>query len=110
MPARYAEGYYLSADASAPGTVTLTGKDAHAWAEVYFDGVGWLPLDTTPSHYFEAAGPGAAGGGGRTLARCAHPPRGACLPPCRPHAPRRDDRASAVCPAAGRRDRLDLGV
>ena len=37
-----------------PGTVTLTGKDAHAWAEVYFDGVGWLPLDTTPSHYFEA--------------------------------------------------------
>ena len=54
IPARYAEGYYLSADASAPGTVTLTGKDAHAWAEVYFDGVGWLPLDTTPSHYFEA--------------------------------------------------------
>ena len=34
--------------------MTLTGKDAHAWAEVYFDGVGWLPLDTTPSHYFEA--------------------------------------------------------
>ena len=54
IPARYAEGYYLSADASAPGTVTLTGKDAHAWAEVYFDGVGWLPLDTTPGHYFEA--------------------------------------------------------
>ncbi|WP_296035841.1 transglutaminase family protein [uncultured Gemmiger sp.] len=54
MPARYAEGYYLSADASAPGTVTLTGKDTHAWAEVYFDGVGWLPLDTTPGHYFEA--------------------------------------------------------
>ena len=34
--------------------MTLTGKDAHAWAEVYFDGVGWLPLDTTPGHYFEA--------------------------------------------------------
>ena len=34
--------------------MTLTGKDAHPWAEVYFDGVGWLPLDTTPSHYFEA--------------------------------------------------------
>lgn len=54
IPARYAEGYYLSAEAAAPGTVTLTGKDAHAWAEVYFDGVGWLPLDTTPGHYFEA--------------------------------------------------------
>ena len=22
----------------------LTGADAHAWVEVYFDGVGWLPL------------------------------------------------------------------
>ncbi len=54
IPARYAEGYYLSADDSAPGTVTLTGQDAHAWAEVYFDGVGWLPLDTTPGHYYEA--------------------------------------------------------
>ena len=54
IPARYAEGYYLSSDASAPGTVTLTGQDAHAWAEVYFDGVGWLPLDATPGHYYEA--------------------------------------------------------
>ena len=54
IPARYAEGYYLSAEDSAPGTVTLTGQDAHAWAEVYFDGVGWLPLDTTPGHYYEA--------------------------------------------------------
>lgn len=54
IPARYAEGYYLSADDAAPGTVTLTGQDAHAWAEVYFDGIGWLPLDATPGHYYEA--------------------------------------------------------
>ena len=54
IPARYAEGYCLPADRTAPGTVTLTGRDAHAWAEVYFDGIGWLPLDVTPGYYYEA--------------------------------------------------------
>ena len=32
----------------------LSGKDAHAWAEVYFDGIGWLPVDVTPGYYYEA--------------------------------------------------------
>lgn len=56
IPARYVEGYYLSANeiqAEASGTNTLTGRDAHAWVEVYFDGVGWLPLDTTPGYYYD---------------------------------------------------------
>ena len=55
IPARYVEGYYLSADQiqkEESGTNTLTGADAHAWVEVYFDGVGWLPLDTTPGYYY----------------------------------------------------------
>ena len=57
IPARYVEGYYVSADAvadSADGTVSLTGQDAHAWAEVYFDGIGWLPVDVTPGYYYDA--------------------------------------------------------
>ena len=57
IPARYAEGYYLpvsKTETSADGTVELTGQDAHAWAEVYFDGVGWLPVDVTPGFYFDA--------------------------------------------------------
>ena len=56
IPARYVEGYYLSAaDAanSPDGTVTLTGQNAHAWVEVYFDGVGWLPTDVTPGYYYD---------------------------------------------------------
>ena len=56
IPARYVEGYYLSADQiqkEESGTNTLTGADAHAWVEVYFDGVGWLPLDTTPGYYYD---------------------------------------------------------
>ncbi len=57
IPARYAEGYYVPSymlAASEDGSVTLTSEDAHAWAEVYFDGVGWLPLDATPGFYYDA--------------------------------------------------------
>ncbi len=56
IPARYVEGYYLPAEAfgsSEDGTVLLSGKDMHAWAEVYFDGIGWLPVDVTPGYYYE---------------------------------------------------------
>lgn len=57
IPARYAEGYYLpiaKTQSSADGTAALTGQDAHAWAEVCFDGIGWLPVDATPGYYFDA--------------------------------------------------------
>ena len=57
IPARYAEGYYLpiaKTQGSADGTAALTGQDAHAWAEVYFDGIGWLAVDATPGYYFDA--------------------------------------------------------
>lgn len=43
-PGRYVEGYDLSAAAIQQGGaegVSLTGQDAHAWAKVYFDGIGW---------------------------------------------------------------------
>ena len=56
IPARYVEGYYLSADDVKDGgsLVHLTGQDAHAWLEVYFDGVGWQPVDVTPGYYYDA--------------------------------------------------------
>jgi len=55
IPARYVEGYYASSSsfaASPDGTISLTGQNAHAWVEVYFDGVGWLPVDVTPGYYY----------------------------------------------------------
>jgi len=27
----------------------VTGKDAHAWPELYFEGLGWVPFEPTPS-------------------------------------------------------------
>ena len=56
VPARYVEGYYLSAAAihRSGGVAALTGQASHAWVEIYFDGVGWLPVDVTPGYYYDA--------------------------------------------------------
>lgn len=54
IPARYAEGYYIRAGAySREESVAVSGKNAHAWAEVYFDGMGWMPVDVMPGYYYD---------------------------------------------------------
>lgn len=54
IPARYVEGYLITPQMtdglSGETTLTLTGNDAHAWAEYYEDGVGWIPFETTPPY------------------------------------------------------------
>lgn len=57
IPARYVEGYYVPSETvgnSDSGTAEVTGEQAHAWVEVYFDGIGWLPVDVTPGYYYDA--------------------------------------------------------
>jgi len=49
LPARYVEGF-LAVPAS-DGLAYVTGKDGHAWTEVYFEGFGWVPFDPTPSQH-----------------------------------------------------------
>jgi len=42
LPARYVEGYYVR-----DGQEILTGKNAHAWVEIYLGGIGWTAFDPT---------------------------------------------------------------
>lgn len=46
IPARYAEGYITPLTTET--TVELTGRHAACWAEVYQNGIGWVPMAQTP--------------------------------------------------------------
>lgn len=54
IPSRYVEGYYLSGEEAAKyqagEKITLTQAHAHAWAEYYLDGIGWIPFEVTPGY------------------------------------------------------------
>ena len=54
IPARYVEGYFLSAEEAAEyesgEIIILTENHAHAWAEYYLEGVGWVPFEVTPGY------------------------------------------------------------
>ncbi|MGY1807427.1 transglutaminaseTgpA domain-containing protein [Blastococcus sp. SYSU D00669] len=47
VPARVALGY-TPGDQQPDGTRLITSDDAHAWVEVYFADLGWVPFDPTP--------------------------------------------------------------
>jgi transglutaminase-like putative cysteine protease len=49
IPARYVEGYALSSRPKSGTIYTVTNDKAHAWVEVYFEGVGWIPFEPTSS-------------------------------------------------------------
>ncbi|MGW3602614.1 transglutaminase family protein [Micromonospora sp. NPDC005161] len=49
IPARVAFGFTNGSKRDGD-TYTLTNLNLHAWTEVYFDGVGWVPFDATPSY------------------------------------------------------------
>jgi transglutaminase-like putative cysteine protease len=47
IPARVAVGFTPGSKGH-DGYWTVTGGDAHAWPELYFPGVGWVPFEPTP--------------------------------------------------------------
>lgn len=55
VPARYVSGYVIEPnefqkEKDGSYVAEVTGKSAHAWAEVYKHGKGWLPAETTPRY------------------------------------------------------------
>ncbi len=52
VPARVATGFTwgdpISTDDQGRTTYSVTGRQAHAWPEVYFDQLGWVPFEPTP--------------------------------------------------------------
>ncbi|QEO10654.1 transglutaminase-like domain-containing protein [Protaetiibacter larvae] len=46
-PARVVMGFAPEVSEGS-GAITVTGRDATAWVEVAFEGVGWVPFDPTP--------------------------------------------------------------
>ena len=47
IPARYVEGYMLPPEPIKDNTYEVTNENAHAWVEVYFEGLGWIPFEPT---------------------------------------------------------------
>ena len=53
IPARFTSGFLVNVPQSEVGLpITLTDRNAHAWVEVYYDHMGWIPLEVTPSEAF----------------------------------------------------------
>ncbi len=57
LPARYVVGYALKRN---PGSTSsdaflATNATAHAWTEIYFKGIGWIPFDPTRWNFYENA-------------------------------------------------------
>lgn len=48
IPARVVMGFYPSEDEEPQATFAATGDTLHAWVEVNFAKIGWVPFDPTP--------------------------------------------------------------
>lgn len=58
IPSRYVGGYVARPQdfvKQKDGTylAEITGEEAHAWAEIYVSGTGWIPAETTPGYVNE---------------------------------------------------------
>ena len=75
IPARYVEGYYLPhsyVDIYAQTSdAVLDVKDsfAHAWAEIYVDGVGWVPAELTPGYFNPGKDPSRSTGKDESISK-----------------------------------------
>jgi transglutaminase-like putative cysteine protease len=62
LPARYVTGYIINDNKrDAEGFYTIRMRDYHAWCEIYFEGVGWVPFDPTEGAPSVGEGVGSTG-------------------------------------------------
>ena len=65
IPARYTVGFVAETEA---GTwVDVTAETAHAWVEVYLDGIGWVQVEVTGSSGGSGGGDGSGSGDGGNI-------------------------------------------
>lgn len=80
IPAQYVTGYLVQTKANR--TVSVTAANAHAWVEVFINGVGWVVLEPTPSQ------PGTVGENTGTVTP---PPQQETTPSTQPEDPTEPD-------------------
>lgn len=50
IPTRYVEGFCIPSGSFKNNEADVLNSNAHAWVEVYFNKIGWVPFDPTPGH------------------------------------------------------------
>ncbi len=56
-PTRYAEGFIIPQGNRTQDGIserTISAKQAHAWTEIQLEGIGWVPMETTPASHVSA--------------------------------------------------------
>ncbi len=49
IPSRFAQGFVVSTGLNPNSRYEVKSSSAHAWVEVYIEGIGWMTFDPTPS-------------------------------------------------------------
>lgn len=98
IPARVAIGFLPGADPEGDGTYTVTTNDMHAWAELWFDGWGWVRFDTTPP--VAAGGRVASAPGSETTGAASPSPTPSASPSVSPSASPSPSAVPAPTPSA----------
>ncbi|MGZ4625288.1 MAG: transglutaminase family protein [Kineosporiaceae bacterium] len=79
IPARVAVGF-LPGTENADRVWTITLRDAHAWPELYFEGIGWVRFEPTPTTRTQGVGDVVTGGRATSSSGSAAPSLGASGP------------------------------